>query len=726
MLYEAIALDAAMTASDALTRFARHGLWLDPGQKEAAAWIASRAATLGLSFDDAARMLARDLHRFGAAIRRQWGASILWYARDVVYALQACAAAAPHSTVIDALSLHEPDSRPPVPVPAAGEVPSHEGVVLDGGLPVAVSLRDTLSAATLRDMTRAQPDFGAVRGADGAMRGTAGDTATQSAHEISCWPRLDAPTYVPALVPFDVIVGLATAQRQDVIGGQVIITLPPGAHAVDVTVDLMAHGLEAPDGWSRTLHVEAADPGASSVCFRLVGHDLAGPEGVHLTTLEVRYVLGGVVCGLASRPLIVGRADAPVLDVSADYGTPWLAQPATATAVDLRQDSEAPDLTIEISKPDRDASSGRFVCRLYSPHDIHVDAGPHDIDFLDDAKTFAKLIVESVRDCAGDPLVENALDSIGDLVAEKLPAAAFDALRAVAERLAPAPPTVLIASAESCVPWELARVAPPIDASRPAFLGAQVVVGRWLRGAPTVTPAGVTAGDAAPPPRPPTQPPAQISVRNMAVMAGMYRAESGLSKLPAAEAEARALVESYDAVPLAASTQALKQLLDAQLVRGFDRIGGADVVHFAGHGEFDPTRPDSSVLFLSNGKPIPSLLFRSAKYGGAQQPLMFLNACMIGIGGEVLGEMGGFPGNCLRGGFGGVLGALWEVNDTVAAEIALEFWRRAMPRPGTAPEPVAAILRDLRAGYVCGDASTPPQSTYLSYVYFGHPRLTLR
>jgi hypothetical protein len=130
-------------------------------------------------------------------------------------------------------------------------------------------------------------------------------------------------------------------------------------------------------------------------------------------------------------------------------------------------------------------------------------------------------------------------------------------------------------------------------------------------------------------------------------------------------------------------------------------------------------------MFLSDGKPLSSLLFRSAKYGKDIQPLLFLNACMIGIGGQLLGDMGGFPGNCLRGGFGGVLGALWEVDDVIAGEIAVEFWSRALPTDSSKAEPIAAILRDLRAKYSV-DGSSIPVSTYLSYVFYGHPRLTLR
>ena len=103
---------------------------------------------------------------------------------------------------------------------------------------------------------------------------------------------------------------------------------------------------------------------------------------------------------------------------------------------------------------------------------------------------------------------------------------------------------------------------------------------------------------------------------------------------------------------------------------------------------------------------------------------IFLNACMIGIGGEMLGDMGGFPGNCLKGGFGGVLGALWEVNDLLARTIAMEFWERVMPADGSVGEPVAEVLRDIRGAYA---AQTKPRvPTYLAYVYYGHPRLKLR
>ena len=66
-----------------------------------------------------------------------------------------------------------------------------------------------------------------------------------------------------------------------------------------------------------------------------------------------------------------------------------------------------------------------------------------------------------------------------------------------------------------------------------------------------------------------------------------------------------------------------------------------------------------------------------------------------------------------------MLGALWEVDDTVA-QAAIEFWQRAADKRKS--EPVAPSC-DLRAKYNAN--SNAPVTTYLAYVYYGHPRLTL-
>ncbi len=722
MFLPAVVLDTSMTASAVLERLARHGFWTDPAQYEVQAAVNEYAARTNLAPEEAERRLARDPRGSGAALRRQWGMQVLWYAYALEEVLHRCAAAPAFFTLLDVLGLHETDSRPPIQLPSDGAAPGHEGVVFVGDAPVGVSMA---LAGTPPPPPRPTPPDGDPFALDpGTTRGvspTRGPkTREQERVSIDAWPRLEAPSYAPARSPFEVVVGLAPGPQTGVGGGQVSIPVTDGQPSVDVSIELIADGVDAPEGWSRTLRVEVADPTSATVRFLLVGRDPTGPEGVHLTTLEVRYVLDGSVCGTASRALVIGHAtltEPPRFDV----GTSWLDQAPASTPVVLAPDTLPADLTIEIAKPDGNPANGRFECRLFSPHALPAGAGPFPIDLGDDARTFARSIVSQIRDFSTDPLVGTLLESLGMLIADKLPFAVLEAVRAAAAAAAPRVPAVLLVSADPYVPWELAYVDPPLDPERPPFLGAQVTLGRWLRD-PRVTDQPAAAGLAV---RPPAQPPSTMAVRHMAVMAGLYRAESGLRPLPGAEKEAAALAQTYDAVTLAANSLDVKRLLEAQLTHRFQEIGGVEAIHFAGHGEVDANVADGSMLMLSEGRPLPSILFRSARYGGDRQPLFFLNACMIGSGGELLGDMGGFPGNCLRGGFGAVLGALWEVDDAVARQFGLDFWKRVLPVDGSPAESVGEVLRDMRSSYSRAGNQTPSH-TWLAYVYYGHPRLTLQ
>jgi hypothetical protein len=547
------------------------------------------------------------------------------------------------------------------------------------------------------------------------------DAVVNAAGARQAWPRIDAPEFVPAGKPFDVVVGFAAAQQAGVAGGTVSLKAPEGVDILEVTVDLSAGaGVSAPGGWSRVMKVPVNDVLCAEVRFELIGAEPATPERPILTMLEVRYVLGGTVCGTACRPLVILHSVSKDPVIQPVRGSDSQMQ-AGASPVVLAADEQAPDLTIEIIKTDRDASSGHFVCQLYSPHCMKAARGPFDMDLGEDAKTFAKALVDEVRLFANNELLDVMLEGKGRLVSQRLPGPVFDALREVAAKVAPCAPAVLIVSAEPYVPWELAWIEPPLDATRPSYLGAQAVVGRWLRDSGTPP----APGPAAVVQRPATHPIAKLAVLNMAVLAAWYKASSGFARLVNAEAEAEAIVKGWSGLALPGTAQSMRQLLTCSLKSGFKDVGGVEAVHFAGHGDFDPTRPDGSALFLEDGTPLLSTMFRAARYGGDRQPLLFLNGCMLGIGGDLLGDMAGFPGNSLRGGFGGVIGALWEIDDMVAHDIALEFWEQTLPSGPTQGKPVGEVLRDLRAKYR-PNAASAPVSTYLAYVYYGHPRLVLQ
>lgn len=707
-----IVLDAAMPVAAVLQRFARHGVWRDPEQPDAQTVIAEVAGRTKSSAADVAQRLARELDHFGVAIWRTLAANVLWYGYRAEMVLDRCLTVSRDMRLIDALNLHEHDSE--MPQPATGVLlPGSGGLVADGS---EVVFDDAVARGPLVASLIAPAAAPASAGTTRGSTYSAPTAAHAPPQQLRAWPLLEAPLTAEATKVFDVTVGLLP-QAAGASGPMMIFPLPPGATEVDLLIDLVADGFDPVDGWQKPLRAKVGHLDEARVTFQLIARDPENVEGVLLTTLSARFVYQGVVFGSASRPIVVHRAGTAPPPPEA-RGRSWTAQPPVSTPLVAPDVTYAADLTIEISHPSANPAQGRFDCRVCSPHDLPIDKAPHTIDLGDDAKSFARHIVEQVRTYAGDDLAENLFESLGDLVAEKLPRAVFDALALVAAKVAPQVPAVLLVSAEPYVPWELARLAPPLDASRPACLGAQVLLGRWWRESVAGGPAGRVA-------RPPADPPARIAVSAMAVMAAQYKAESGLRRLPEAEAEAKDLVSAHAAVLMAASTASLKQLLDAKVEAGLDMIGAVDAVHFAGHGEFDPARPDGSMMFLADGKPLSSMLFRSAKYGEAHQPLAFFNACMIGIGGELLGDAGGFPGNCLRGGFGGMAGALWEVDDAQARDVALEFWRRALPTQAGEGEPVAAIWRDLRARFA-PQGTLPPQATYLSYVFYGHPRLALQ
>jgi len=716
MLIQAIDLDAQMPAGAVLERLARNGYWLDASHDAARERIEDVSRRLARPLDEVARRLARDASRCGAAIRRQWGVNVLWYARELKEVLVACCAAAPGTPLGDALGLHESSSEPPIDGDG-GAMVSRDGVVMMSGMPVAVSLREGGGGFDA-------PHVGAIAG-DWVLRGEI-VAAAPAPVVLQAWPRIDAPDFKAAGEVFEVVVGFGTQAQEHVSGGVLSLPFPADTQVLDLVVELSAgRGIEAPEGWSRPLRVTPATVATAQVTFTLRGLPPDDVAGAWLTLLEVRYLLSGTVCGTAARPLAIlpaashaGGPPAPASPAALPPGAqPWIGAVVPPTPFNLVADPVAPDLTIEISKPDRAPGTGLYVCRLSSPHPLATVTGPFQIDLGDDAKTFARAMVDEVRQFSGDALLAKHMEGVGRLVANRLPGEVFEALAEVEALVRPQPPAVLLVSVESHVPWELAWMDVPFDSARPSFVGAQTLMGRWQRDG---KPPRLAAGAA---PRPPAHPVSVLDVRHMATMSALYGATSGLRRLPMAEAEVQALSTRYPGIKLSATAQQMNDLLDAALRSGAGPLA-VQAVHLAGHGDFDPTRPDASALYLEDGKALHSTLFRAARYGGSCQPLLFLNACMLGIGGDLLGDMAGFPGSSLRGGFGGVLGALWEVDDAVAHDIALEFWRRALPDSPGGGETIGSILRDVRAGYQ-GHGGVPV-ATCLAYVYYGHPRLTLR
>jgi len=711
-----IVLAANLSIGEALIRTEANGLWPDVDAPAAHAWIERFADLAGVSRREAKSALERRVRETSVAIRREWNAHVLWYVFDLPTMFARISGQAPHVLLIDALNLHEPDAAPTAEVnqlnPADRE--RFVGLLLDAGQPVALQSRPRLGIPapspaprgprSIEVSTSGEPGTGATRPEPTA-------SASQPTRAIHAYPRIEAPLSVEAGEEFVVSVGLAAEAIAGVTGTTVHIERPAGETSFVLDVNIIADGFEAPGGWSYATRIQTDDPFTATLEVRLRALPIPGDRQLVLTSLVVIYSVGGAFCGQGVRRIVVRPAGAPLPD-RLPFGEAWLDAAAPRGTIVLDGSTPPADLEIVIAKPDQNGTTGRYKITFISTHDIPLPTEPLELDLGMDAASFAKGIIDNVSVHSGTKLLERVVRGQAKSIADVLPPGFWSPIAAVADRvktLRPGSlPSVLVITAEPHVPWELAAMSQPLDKAALPYLGVQTAMGRWL-----ITPSGL--------PRPPCT---RIDVHAMATMIGMYNPASGLRRLPMAEQEGETLKARYGAIRLAATEDDLLRLLDARLDADSSDAKGAEAIHIAAHGEVDPTNPGSAALFLNNRQPLTPFVFRDAPIGASHEPFIFLNACMVGTSGELLGGAGGYPNACLLAGFRALIGPLWAVNDEVAHDIALEFYRRAFGDAQASPEPVGTILADLRQRASNGTRDAF-EATFLAYVFYGHPQLVL-
>ncbi len=772
-LTPAIPMDAAMTCAAALARLAEHHAWFDAGHPVIHEVVRQRMDVLGL--DDAQAVLD-DLRAAHEAAHRHWepgdpprvrppqhvvvrrtdGTTVFWYHRPTYYVVDRVLAHAPDVALLDALDLHEFTSDGvteiaefatgggygPVIVRAGalvgvaqplamaappgeddGEPPVEDGGLRGGGLeshvlppPPPPPPAPSVELEAVLESMGTEPIFRSRGRGTVVQRPPAAVPPADQPVSVTAYPDVLAPQVVVAGAAFDLEVGLADAPVPGVAGAAMQLAVAPDQRTFDVEVRVSADGFDAPDGWTARFTTPVRDVTRGRAHLRLVAHDI--PTAVGVGSLLVHFIVDGVMRGAAARAIVVLRdAGVPVPETDprgASRTDVPPTRPLTARAPGAGESSDAAtrtDIEILIAKPDRDPTSGRFTLALRTPHAVDVPDDLPPIDLGKDPQTFAKLIIDEMLRHDRSPLADTLMRSIGRNIARQLPSAFWQAFDAVARHVRDVErrvPTVLLLASENLVPWELAALPSPLDPDLPPYLAAQTNLGRWILDAGAV----------------PLPPATSVPVKRMAALAGHYPSTSGLQPLPHAVEEAQELEKRFGAVTSFATADAVASLLDGALKYGLS-TGGAEVIHFAGHGEVDPRNPGSGGLFLDDGMPIHPLLFASTPLGEKHQPFLFLNACMVGAGGEMLGDAAGFPGQCLGGGFRGMVAPLWAVRDTVARQVALDFYAAAFGGDGKPARPLGEVLREIRGRYAASVQAKKPVPTYLAYVLYGHPGLTL-
>jgi CHAT domain len=559
------------------------------------------------------------------------------------------------------------------------EVPSEGADVRPEPLPEAEPPRE---AEALPDAAPpSEGDAGAGAGGEPVEVGAGGEEVRDPPR--SAFALLWCPDVVVAERAFELTLGLAEEATPGVTGGP-LVRPATSIGPYTLTVQVVAAGFRLADpgsSWRQDLPVTADAPYPRTV-LRLVAEPQAEP--VRPGTIQAIFSSDGQTLGLAVRSLavvqseqLVGSASVGPQDSGTDFSVP------TAPV--------APDLTVRILFAESE-SSGRLLWTFETPHaGIDLPDAPVGSDIGSRADQFAKVeLVDRVNLREGRPGFYQFLRGIGLQIADQVPPEFWELLRAVAARTEGAP-TVLLLSQEPYIPWELALMeAPLLDAGAPPFLAAQTDVGRWVLGHR----------------RPKLPPPVQVEVEKMAVLWGVYDRQEW--RLLEAEDEAAKLQEAYAAASVNADVQSVIDCLEG--------TPEAELLHFAVHGVYNPAGAQEG-LVLVDGQSLDPLQVKGSVLRGA--PFVFINACQVGSGNQILGDYAGMAAAFLYAGASGVVAPLWSIADGVAKQIALRFYERTLIE-GTPPSEVFRVERG-----AFREADEPVSGTYLAYQFFGHPSMKL-
>jgi hypothetical protein len=519
-----------------------------------------------------------------------------------------------------------------------------------------------------------------------------GQPDDESASTYAAYGLLESPERVLAGQEFVLTVGLSPEPQTGVTGGA--FDLPrPTRRSYRLRVQLIATGFDLRPGERTRIELEIAND------------RLYPTKDVHLTARDVDdksadleltaiFSLRGHPIGAAIRKVRVLRSDQP--------------QPAPTTSTSMGANMTVPagDPPAHVTLTVKAGADGVLSWVLDSQlNGVSLPADePPTSSIGSDPQTYVTNLVKSIQLSATDNKgLDLLLRGASVEIHDAMPKVVRDALARAAAAVAPATLNLMILTDEPYVPWELAQLDQPFDATAPNYLGSQANVARWV-----LAPGNM-----------PTVPPGAVHASEMAVVWGVY-SSAQLPRLLEAEGEADDLQTRYHARSIDAEPDPVDDLLLGE--------PPVDILHFAVHGRYSPKALDDGI-YLTKGRPVSPTQIRGGNLR-ARAPFVFLNACQVGSASETLGSYGGIAQAFLRSGASAVVAPLWSINDKVARSIALDFYERVLiardADAGAATEPgpaVAELLRLARRKAITKEDATT--ATYLAYQFYGHPSLRL-
>ena len=165
--------------------------------------------------------------------------------------------------------------------------------------------------------------------------------------------------------------------------------------------------------------------------------------------------------------------------------------------------------------------------------------------------------------------------------------------------------------------------------------------------------------------------------------------------------------------------------------RALLRNGNYDIIHFAGHGTFDPNDPETSAWMLSDGK-LWALEIRSTLASHSAPPwLVYANACEAGMESrrttqQFQRNVFGLASAFLNQGVAAYIAPLWPIDDLLAQYISTNFYRQLLSERVTLGESLRRAKSDARKLAFPDDLDQSNDETYsslgwASLVLYGDP-----
>ena len=489
---------------------------------------------------------------------------------------------------------------------------------------------------------------------------------------VTCYTDIYAPARVLVGERFPIIVGLTRSPTE---GLQEAAAIQAQLNQL-IRVVLTPRGPELLSEPAKTLRVE--ERGAEPVVFYL----RAVQVGIQWVLIDF-YAEGNLLVSV-SYTLLAGEAG---------VGPGKL--PAQALHLG-RYQAPFPDLVLRVCTKDN-----RLTYTLHYPDTqeqiveggrLRADPEQYRYQIIREIENLARgkdVAGKPLADESGKPLPPEKFFHYLEKIGQRLYIELFNEQmrRIYRERIRGRVHTLEIVSDEPWIPWELIK--PYGDGVDDDFFCMQYDFSRWVSG-----------GDG---------PETEIGVRSLVAV---VPTDSGLGDAQAEGEFMRALARKWGLEDLSPA-EARRDLVEA-LLEGDTPV---NLWHFACHGNYDRNAPGNSPLILQHGHRLRpnDVVGRAGDRLKKDRPLVFLNACRVGLGGLSLTGLGGWAhhlvGTCR---VGALIAPLWSVSDAAACRFAEAFYR-ALQEPGmTLAAAVRQARRETREAY-------PHDPTYLAYSLYAHP-----